>query len=182
MDKERILKERHNLLERMADELQDDLIPAVFREPENENDLPLVSVLFNEMGEGDEEAYGEFFFRPFESDDDEVQFFSGIITLSDNVPKEHLPELYEAMSYINFQLPCGCFALDKTRSFLCFQENVPLPMELSGDALYEQMNIVSGNAAAVSDAYMSTLLQVAEGEMTIEEVVELLGGRDEEQA
>ena len=181
MDRQAIEQEREELLNKMAEDLQEGLIAATVREPEEEGDVPVLSVLFDEFGEGEDEAYGEFFFRPIISDEDQVQFFSGVITLSDSLPEEHLKELFEAMSYINFQLPCGCFALDKTKTLLIFRECIPLPMNLTGDALYEQMNIISGNAAASADAYISTLLQVAEGELSVEDVIELLNVPEEEQ-
>ena len=181
MDRQAIEKEREELLHRMVDDLQEGLIAAQYREPEVKGDIPVVSVLFDEFGDGEDEAYGEFFFRPILTDEDQVQFFSGIITLADSLPEEHLNELFQAMSYINFQLPCGCFALDKTKSLLVFRECIPLPIELKGDALFEQMNLISGNAVASADAYMSTLLQVAEGELSVEDVIELLTFSEGEQ-
>ncbi len=180
MDRKEVLNNREELLKRMAEDLQEAMIAAVYREPEKKGDIPVVSVLFDEMGEGDEEAYGEFFFHPFITDEDEVQFFSGVITLADSLPEEHLDKLFEAMSYINFQIPCGNFALDKSRTFLCFRECIPLPMEMSPDELYRQMNIISGNAVASADAYISTLLQLTKGELSIDEVKELLGTSGEE--
>ena len=78
MEKEKIYAERKELMERLVDSFQDNLIPAMIREPENPEDPeePVVmSALFDEMGRG-EEAFGEFCFRPLISEKDEVQFFT----------------------------------------------------------------------------------------------------------
>ena len=53
MEKEKIYTERKELMERLVDSFQDNLIPAMIREPENPEDPeePVVmSVLFDEMG------------------------------------------------------------------------------------------------------------------------------------
>ncbi len=174
MDKEKLLKEWEKLLQKMADSMQEELIPAIYQEAEKEGDIPMVNVMFDDMGDGDEEVYGEFCFRPLMSDEDQVQFFTCMLTLSDDVPEEHRDKLFEAMSYINFQIPCGCFTMDKTGTFLCFRESMPMPIDLMGDELYEQMNLIAGNAVVTTDAYMSALLQVSRGEMSVEDVLELL--------
>ena len=179
MEKEKIYAERKELMERLVDSFQDNLIPAMIREPENPEDPeePVVmSVLFDEMGRGEDEAFGEFCFRPLISEEDEVQFFTALITFSDTLEERFVPALFEAASYINFKIPGGSFMVDYTHTFLCFRLSVPMPIALSGDALFEEMNIAAANAVTIADAYYDLLLDVSRGEAAVEDVVEFLGG------
>ena len=87
-----------------------------------------------------------------------------------------VPALFEAASYINFKIPGGSFMVDYTHTFLCFRLSVPMPIALSGDALFEEMNIAAANAVTIADAYYDLLLDVSRGEAAVEDVVEFLGG------
>ncbi len=60
-------------------------------------------------------------------------------------------------------------------SFLCFRLAAPLPVTLEGDALYAEMNVITGNAVSLADMYYDLLLEVAEGDATVEDVMEFLG-------
>ena len=179
MNKEKILAERKELMERLADELQDNLIAAMIKEnetEEEEEDPVILSVLLDELGSGREEAFMECCFTPLTSEEDAVQFFTSVITLSDDLDRDYLPALIESVSYINFQIPCGSFHVDKTHSFLCFRLAAPLPIEQNGDALYKEINILTGNAVAIVDQYFDLLLDVSRGKARLEDVLEVLGG------
>ncbi len=96
-----------------------------------------------------------------------IWFFTAVITISDDLDKDYLPALVEAISYANFQLPAGCFSVDYTHSFLCFRLAAPLPVALSGDALFEEMNVVAATAVALADSHFSLLLDVSTGKTTV---------------
>ena len=179
MDKEKILAERQELMNRLQDEFQNNLIPAMIQEKQNEEDEDepvILNVLLDELGSGKEEAYMECCFRPLATEDDGVQYFTTVITFSDNLEKAYLPAVIESVSYINFEIPCGSFHVDKSHTFLCFRLTAPLPIALEGDALYEEMDIITGNAVAVADTYFDLLLDVSQGAATVEDVIEYLGG------
>ncbi len=175
MNIKRIESDRMGLLVRMEQELNEAMIAAKIEDTENETEQPILSVLFDEMGNGDGEVFGEFCFTPVVSEEDAVQFFLSVITLTEELQKEHLATLYEAMSYINFILPTGGFSVDAGHGYLVFRLGTPIPINIKGDKLYEQMQIASGNAVAMCDAYYELLLQVAAGEIGIDEVKEFLG-------
>ena len=175
MNRKEKQEERQHLLSEFADELQKQLIPAVYSKAEDGNGLEEVAVMFNDLGEGDEEAFGEFFFRPFETEEDEVQFFMGMITISDDLPEESLPQLYEGISYLNFHLTCGSFAIDTSHSYLCYRLCVPFDADVTAEEVYTQMNIVFMNALSNTDMYMGVLLGIAAGTDTLADLKELLG-------
>ncbi len=165
MDIEKVLAERHELLERLRDSLQEELLVAELEEAENENSPEVLRVVFDEIGQDNEEgALGEFFFMPPLSEEDTVQLFSAVITIGDSVDKERLPELFKIMSFINFRIPCGGFCIDEEGEFMLYRLTVPLPAGLGKDQLYDEMNIVLTNALVSADMYMDLLLKVNEGE------------------
>ena len=184
MDKEKINAERHTLLQRLEDELQDNLMAAQLREKENPDDPDepeVLGILLDELGSGAEEALGEICFRPLASEDDEIQYFTMLITFSDDLQSQYLPAVVEAASYINFHIPCGSFQVDMTHTFLCYRLAAPLPISLAGDALYEEMNLLTGNAVAIADQFFDILLDVSRGEASIDDVIIFLGGTPTQQ-
>ncbi len=169
---------RRELLERFVQDFKDELFAATILEPDEDMPIPIVRVIYDEMGDVDDEAVAEFYFTPTTSDDDTVSFFTGIITLQEGIPEEALGRLYEAMSYINFQIPCGAFAIDRGHHVLAYRLCTPMSMDMGREEIYEQMNVCAGNSAAIADAYMGVLRDVTEEKMSIDEVKDLLGGRE----
>ena len=174
MDIEKMKEERHELLARLRDSLMEELIACEIREPENENEPEILTVVLDGIGEaGDMEGgIGEFFFAPASGENDTVMHFCAVITLLDDLDREYLPGLFEAMSYINFRLPCGCYCVDRDASLLCYRITTPLPVSLCGEALFEQMNAVMSNALIAADLYADMLIRLAGGERTLESVLD----------
>ena len=172
MEMERLKEERHELLTRMRDSLQEELVPCEIREPENENEPEILTVVLDGIGEaGDMEGgIGEFFFAPPSGGNDTVTHFCAVLTLLDELDKEYLPGLFEVMSYINFKLPCGCYCTDREGTLLCYRMTAPLPVSLSGEELFEQMNAVMSNALIAADLYADMLIKLAGGERTPESI------------
>ncbi len=169
MDKEKIMNERHAALEAVEGSLQEDLIAAKLNIPEDGNGIELLTVIFPELGLDGDGAVGELFFLPL-MEDAVVQHFVTVLTIADEIEEERYPSLYEAVSYINFRLPCGAYALDDESGSLVFKLSVPLPVELSGDDLIKEMHICSGNAVAAADQHMDLLLRMLDGDVTMDDV------------
>lgn len=175
MDIKKVKEERHELLARMRDALMEELIACGLREPENENEPEILTVVLDGLGEtGDREGgIGEFFFAP-SNENDTVMHFCAVLTLIDELEKDYLPQLFEAMSYINFRMPCGCYCTDREGSLLCYRMTVPLSVNLSGEELFEQMNVTMSNAFIAADLYSDMLIKLAAGEKTPESVMDNL--------
>lgn len=178
MNNQEITKKRHALLESLSEELNAAQIAAVIRQEEGMPEM--VSAMLDEMGDGDMDILGDFFFRPLRSEEDTTQYYSIVITVADEIPGERLPELYEAICYVNFALSAGCFTIDKDHSCLCYILSLPLPMELDDGVLYEEMDLATGNAFAIADTYIGILTDVLAGRENAEGVVQFLGGRKQE--
>ncbi|MCR4656322.1 MAG: YbjN domain-containing protein [Lachnospiraceae bacterium] len=178
MDIEKIKEERHELLIRIRDSLLEELVACDIREPEGENEPEILTVVLDGIGEaGDMEGgIGEFFFAPPSSEEDTVQHFCAVLTLMDDLGSEHLPELFEAMSYINFRLPCGSYSVDSDASLLCYRLVTPVPMRLSGEELFEQMNVSMANAFTAADLYADMLIKLSAGEKSLKEINDVIAG------
>lgn len=170
MDKEKIMNDRHEVLEAMEGSLQEELIAAKLNAPEEGNGTEVLTVIFPELGIDGDGAVGELFFLPVITDEVEVQHFATILTIADEIGEDQYPALYEAISYINFRLPCGAYALDDESGSLIFKLTVPVPAELSKEELLKEMNICSGNAVAAADLHMDLLLRMLDGETTMDDV------------
>ncbi len=163
---------RNELLDRMVEDFKEGYTAAVASQ--DEGAPKVVRAILDEIGI-DEGAIGEYYFTP-NSEDDEIQIFNAILTMSDSVPEDNLPALYETMSYINFVIPVGCFAYDKDHNFLTFRLSVSMPITFDKEAVYSMMNIAVGNSASVVDSFMNVLIKVSNGEFTVGEVKGILGG------
>ena len=170
MDKEQILNIRHEALETLEGALQEELIAAKLNTPEEGKGTEVLTVIFPELGIDGDGAIGELFFLPVISDEAEVQHFATVLTIADEISEGLYPALYEAISYINFRIPCGAFALDEVSGSLVYKITVPLPMDLSGEDLLREMNICSGNAVAAADQHMDLLLGMLSGEVSMDDV------------
>ena len=104
-----------------------------------------------------------------------------VLTISEELPPERLPALYEAISYINFNVPVGSFCIDKDHRFLCYVLNTLMPVEMEDDLVFQEMDIVLGNAFASADTYIGILSDVLSGKIDADGVVEFLGGPAEEE-
>ncbi len=170
MDKEQMMKERHEVLEALEGSLQEELIAAKLNTPEEGHGTEVLTVIFPELGIDGDGAVGELFFLPIVSDEMAVQHFATVLTIADEIGEDQYPALYEAISYINFRLPCGAYALDDESGSLVFKLTVPMPAELSKEDLLNEMNICSGNAVAAADQYMDLLLRMLDGDSSMDDV------------
>ncbi len=164
MDIGTIIQERHELLERLRDSLQEQLVISEIRGAENEGEPEVLRVVFDQLGQDNEEGVlGEFFFLPPISGEDEVQHFSAVLTIADDIDKSRLPELFRAMSYINFRIPCGSFCIDQDEEVLIYRLTTPLPARLRDEDMFDQMNICLTNALISADMYLDILLKILTG-------------------
>ena len=171
-----INESRHEVLNKILAELEEQMLAAQLSDAQDEESVEVLRVVFDEMGfDSEDGAIGEFFFMPVGGEEDSVQHFVASVTVADDIKEENKGKLYEALAIINNYLPCGAFVLDGKRSILSYRLTVPLPMGLSADQLYEEVNIVMGNAVAITDQYTDLLLKVNFDGMEVDEVLEALG-------
>ncbi len=176
MNMSEIESKRHELLDELNTALNNARVAAVLRKEEGAPEM--VTAFLDEMGDGslDLEIVGDFYFRPLLSADDPVQIFMTVITITTEIPKENLPALYEAISYVNFNLPAGSFSIDKDHNFFVYVLSNLMPADIPDELVFREMDMAVGNAFSFADSYIDILLDVMTGKIGAEGVVEFLGG------
>ena len=173
MSKQKLMDERHEILKQVYEDLTDELYAATLDEKKSEDDVEILRVMFDDIGfDVEEGAIGEFLFMPLISEEDEVQYFTSVITIANVAVEENRPKLYEALSIINYVVPCGAFVYDRDNVLLAYKLTTPISMDLHGEDLSKQVNICMGNAVAITDKYCDLLLRINSGEIDIDHVIE----------
>lgn len=171
MDRSKLKLQREKLLKKANEELTGEMIPSMFKDKEESGiEDGELAILFDEMGLHEDEAFGEFFFSPIVTDEDEVQYFNCLIVLTEEIDKEKLPVLYEALAYINFYIPYGSFGIDADNESIVYRYTQALPIKMKDDDLYEQIQIAMGNAITMADSNINTILSLEDGTMDLEDV------------
>ncbi|MCR5594679.1 MAG: hypothetical protein K6G12_02420 [Lachnospiraceae bacterium] len=167
-----------NLLEALAKELNEaeDIEQAsVFTKEELNAPADVVRCQLNEMGADMLYLLGEFYFLPFE--EEEVYYFSTAITVYDELPEEAAILMGVAASKLDYLLPCGAFTLSGDGSTLVYRYTAQLMADESEDKLIQKMLTAVDAAILTVDKFEGFLMLVAEGELTPEEMMDVVMGK-----
>ncbi len=175
MDIKELIKEREELLNRLKEELNGELIASDIRKAQKKEEPDILRVIFDDMGmEGTEQVLGEYFFLPFSGDEPSAHHFMAVLTIADDLENAPMEALFEAMSYINSVLPCGAYNIDREKKFLTFKMTLPVSVDLETEDIYREMNLMMGNSLALVDVHMDLLLKLIDGDIDIEYVKEAI--------
>ncbi len=180
MDINALTKMRHELLEELVEDLNDNLTAAGIIEVTTEDEPEAIEFILTDIANSTDEARGYIYFNLPQTEEDEVQHLTCMFDLFEDLPKENLPALYEALNYINFAIPYGAFSVDVGNRFVTYKLCVPLDIQMEKDELYEELTIVAGNAAEAVSSFFTVISNVLYGTWDIEKVADYLGGRPEE--
>ncbi len=175
MDIKELIKEREELLDRLKEELNGELIASDIRKAQKKEEPDILRVIFDDMGmEGQEQVLGEYFFLPFSGDEPAAHHFMAVLTIADDLENAPMEALFEAMSYINSVLPYGAYNIDREKKFLTFKMTLPVSVELEAEDIYREMNLLMANSLALVDVHMDLLLKLIDGDIDIEYVKEAI--------
>ncbi|MCR5099937.1 MAG: YbjN domain-containing protein [Butyrivibrio sp.] len=177
MDKDKIKEQRKELFDRLNNEMAEQYIPAIYRDKDETGiDDGILTAYFEELGINDEDAVGEFYFTPVLSEEDDVQFFTAVITLTEDVDESKLPVLYEGLSYLNFYLPLGAFSISDDHNCIIYKYPISLPIDIEGEDLYNIVEGVIATTLTTIDNNIDLVLGLSYGSRSIEDVKELIDG------
>lgn len=178
-NKKEFMESVQNSFYKIAEDLKENLIAARVLEMEEGLPGPVLTVIYNDMGADADEVLADYTVIAGE-DDETVAYIESFLTFTEELSKEHLPLVYEAISKINFYLPYGGFAVNEDTNVLGFKFGMPISMDLSEETLFEAINLCVTGGHLQADNYMFPLLQISEGNMSPDEVLELVRGAKED--
>ncbi len=146
----------------------------MFTSKELGSSMDVLRAEITEFGPDLMNVLGEFFFMPF--DDEGLMFFTSVITLSNSVPKEAVPDIEAAIARLNYYMPCGCYALGDEDKNLVYRYTSILLTNEEKDKLTEAVSSAAYSAISVAEKFMGYLLLVLKNEITVEQMVKMILG------
>ena len=143
---------------------------SVFTAKELDAPMDILRAEIPEFGSDLVSLLGEFFFLPIE--DEGRVYFSTVITLMTNVPKETVPDIADAAARLNFYLPCGCFALGDDDKNLIYR--FMMPISENEKKPQDTMYMAADTAIGVADRFERYLKPVIKNELTTKEMVDMI--------
>ncbi|MCR4656178.1 MAG: hypothetical protein K5770_08125 [Lachnospiraceae bacterium] len=167
---------KHRLLERLEDFFKNDEDieeASLFSAQELNTPMDILRVLVLDYGPDPFDLLAEYSFIPFDGED-EVWYFSSVLTIMSDVPKDGVPALSCAIAKLNFYLPYGGFGLSSDGKTLIYKSVEVLRPDRDDDALYEDIELAADTALLVPEGYTGLLMQVAEGSLLLTDFLEML--------
>lgn len=166
---------KHELLDRMLGMFTKELIPSILRTKEDTGmNLEILTVSYDELGLGEEEVLAEYFFMPVNEEGFEKYIFNTVYTISDELLQGNIDDLFELISYINFMLPYGSFAINTEKTNLIYRLCSSVSANKKQDEIYEEMDYVVGNGVRVIDSFVDMLVKVMKGELPLDEAIDMI--------
>ncbi len=162
---------RHDVLVAVQDKLNEELVPTNLSEKDEYGVETLAVVLEDSTVEG-YDATAEFFFYPYE-DGDELQHFTSLITISDELYENTIQELCACVSGINSYMPAEGFAIDFVSRSLIFKHTYVMPVDLDASAMQENVELAISMSLQTVGEYGYLLAEVNDGMRTAESVLKL---------
>ena len=168
-ERKRVLLER---LEKYYKEDEDVTQASVFTGKELGVPMDVLRVLVGSYGAGLMDILGEFSFLPVEGD--EVWFFTSVLTIMLDVPKESVPSLAIAIAKLNFYLPYGAFCLSGDGKMLTYKAATTIRSDRDDDKIYEDMELAAETSLLVPENYVFALEQIADGKLLMNYFVKMI--------
>ncbi len=149
---------------------------SLFTAEELNSPVDILRAELTEFGPDLVSRLGEFFFMPVK--DEGLLYFTTVITLSGNVPREAVPDVAAAVARLNYYIPCGCYALGDDDKNLIYRYTALLPDEKEKQAPGEMVISAALTAFSTAEKYLSFLLLVLNNEISVEEMVGMMLGRN----
>lgn len=166
-----MIERKIQLLERIQEKLKEWEITSLYRKSEEENlPMDILTVLINDFGNGMDEVMGEFFFMPkVEGRVEDALCFHCVLTLTDAMIQETLPDIYEVISTLNYVTETGHFAISRAGGMLVYRNTLAMPLEVPDETDLEL--IMANIAFSLNEAekFVDVIARVRDGRMSIEE-------------
>lgn len=146
---------------------------SLFTKEELETPMDIVRALLTDYGPGLMDVLAEYSFIPFEGPQ-EVWYFSSIITIKMDVPKDGVSALCGAISRLNFYLPYGAFCINAAGDLLIYKSVTAIRTDHNDKEIYENMELSADTALLVAEEHTDMLVKVANGTMLLDDFIDTL--------
>ncbi|MBO6137613.1 MAG: hypothetical protein J6O71_03280 [Lachnospiraceae bacterium] len=141
---------------------------SIFTAEELGTPMDMLRVLVTGYGPGLIDVLAEYSFIPFEGPE-EVLYFSSVITIMTDIPKDGVIPLSAATARLNFFLPYGSFCISGDGKMLVYKSVAALRADHDDKKLYEDIELAADTALLAAEDHSFLLMQVAEGELLLED-------------
>lgn len=155
------------MLEKMKDNYSD-AEKCILRTPEEGLPTYILSVLLGEIGEMNNEVFGEMYFLPTPYEHPEADIFTVVYNIEAEISNDYFECLEKAVNAMNFYLPIGAAVLDKKRGILSFKYASMIPRRFEKDDFYRTMRIAAKYALIYIEPFVDALVDMSRGFMDIE--------------
>ncbi len=146
---------------------------SLFTAEELGTPMDVLRVLVSGYGPGVMDILAEYSFIPFEGAE-EVWYFSSVLTILTDIPKEAAPAVAGAIARLNFYLPYGSFGLSSDDSMLVYRSVTVLRSDHEDEKLYEDMELSADTALLIPERYTYLLEQISDGSLLMKDFLESL--------
>ncbi len=126
------------------------------------------------FGNHRDNCIGEYFFKPVDGDPDGGRYFCAVITLRNDVPSRHIPELAYSLGFLNFYIETGCFALNLPADLLVFRNTRTFAGDTPEDTVISDCLHLVREAYETAAKYCTPLLDMAKGSLGLEDFMNML--------
>lgn len=163
------------VLKAITDTFNEEYIPAIFREKVDDGEaMNIVSLLYTEYGNGDGEAGVDLFFLPISAAQSDIQYFSVVINIAEEIDASYKAGLIETLNTLNFLTPFGTYACTPEGTVVFYKLVTPLPADLSEEELLKQVNILTANALDTAEGFVGLLQKFVKGDATAADIQSLI--------
>ncbi len=166
-----VMKKRSEIITQLEQEFTEELIPV--RVTVEEGDTQVLHILLEEFSMEGVTALVDCFFLPNEEDED-LQVFTTVMTLAEEIPEERAGELASAVAILDFFLPVGAFAIDPVGRRLVYKSSRVMEISLAQEEMAQQADLAIGVAIQVAEQYTPFLIDILEGTRSAASLTELM--------
>ncbi len=176
MDLNELMNKRHNIFVRTKEDFVSEQIPCELI-GQDEHEVEVLSVLFEDFALEGYDATGEYFFMPSQ-EDDEIQYFVNLVTLTEDLNKDYLNELFAAVASINTYVLTGTFAIDAGAGTLIYKHTYEMPIEADEETMQLGVDMSMGTAMQMVSDYGYLLMEINEGKRNAQSVIALFANQE----
>lgn len=166
---------KKELLIGMKDMLIGENVAAKYTEAgEDGYQVSMVHALIEELTEIGNDGLAEFFFMPETKGLEAYAILQSVVTFERELNMDTKAKFDAVANVINFYLETGSFAGDIDGSNYSLKVSVMVPLDGELATLKDIVNMNASQAILTATAYCNLFIKVAEGDMTLDEVKELV--------